>query len=274
MYQRSLLISLLMIVFSGQNYAQVTWSELSQIPVPPPHKTITYGESEHHIIDVYLPQNVDIKSNIMLIHGGCWQNQYDRTYMGHMAQSLSERGYQVFNIEYHRTGDPGGGYPGTVQDIHKAYLYLQKYLTELSSRSSAINVIGHSAGGHLSLWLAATEPGVTTVVGLAAISDLSSYADGTGSCQIAARNFMQAQPAEAPEAYKKADPILMDIPRATLTLISTEKDAIVPPSHNATYVQRTGAKHHIFPEMGHFDLVAPTSGIWLSLLDLIEDSLR
>lgn len=275
MVQRiSIFLYLLMILFPGTNFAQVTWAELNQLPLSTANKTITYGESEHHIMDVYLPQTTQPKSNVMLIHGGCWQNQYDRLYMGHMAKSLSDRGYRVFNIEYRRTGDPGGGYPGTLNDIQAAYKKIQTYLIEDQENNSSINVMGHSAGGHLSLWLAATEPSVSAVIGLAAISDLSNYAEGSGSCQSAARSFMGATPSEKADHYKKADPLLMAVPKAKVTLISTEKDGIVPPSHNDAYTQKSGAKHHITAEMGHFDLVAPTAVIWLSLLDIIEQDLR
>jgi acetyl esterase/lipase len=275
MVQRiSIFLYLLMILFPGTNFAQVSWTELNQLPLPTANKTITYGESEHQVMDVFLPKDVPVKSNVMLIHGGCWQNQYDRLYMGHMAKSLSDRGYRVFNIEYRRTGDQGGGYPGTLDDIQSAYKKIQTYLTEDQESNININVMGHSAGGHLSLWLAATEPSVSAVIGLAAISDLSSYAEGSGSCNIAALSFMGASPTEQADHYKKADPLLMETPKAKVTLISTEKDGIVPPSHNDAYTQKSGAEHHIIAEMGHFDLVAPTSVIWLSLLDIIEKALR
>jgi acetyl esterase/lipase len=274
MVQRISIFLLIMIFFSGNNQAQVTWTELNQLPLPSADQTITYGESDHHIIDVFLPHHAKTKSNIILIHGGCWQNQYDRLYMGYLAQSLSERGYRVFNIEYRRTGDEGGGYPGTLEDILQAYHRIQLFITENLNGDREMNVIGHSAGGHLSLWLAAKEPSVSAVVGLAAISDLSTYAMGSSSCQTSALKFMGVRPEEAADDYQMADPLLMDVPKGMITLISTEKDLIVPPSHNDAYTLKMGAKHHIIAEMGHFDLVAPTSVIWPSLLELIEKSLR
>lgn len=37
-----------------------------------------------------------------------------------LAQNLDEEGFAVWNIEYRRLGQDGGGYPGTFRDVANA----------------------------------------------------------------------------------------------------------------------------------------------------------
>ena len=191
--------------------------------------------------------------------------------MGHLAAALSDVGYRVYNIGYRRMGDDGGGYPGTFDDVSSAFQAVKRDILELGSDVSTITVAGHSAGGHLALWLASTDSTVGRVVGLAAISDLSEYARGSGSCQLATPRLMGGSPDEVPSAYSYADPSLLETPKAEVVLISADKDAIVPPAHNANYVEKKGAKHIVYPDVGHFDLVAPISRVWKDVLSVIGD---
>jgi len=251
--------------------AQVTWTQLTALEVPASKKTILYGDAETQTIDVF---ESDIKGNgsvVMLVHGGCWLSQYDRYYMSHIAQALSEAGSVVYNIGYRRVGDDGGGYPGTFDDVHAAYkAVFDDAFTKVGARPE-ITVVGHSAGGHLALWLASVDSSVARVVGLAAISDLSEYARGSGSCQTAAPRLMGGSPDDAPQAYVSADPMQTSVPKAEIVLISAENDAIVPPVHNVSYKTRTNARHIILQGVGHFDLVAPMSTVWKEVLSVIGD---
>ncbi len=203
----------------------------------------------------------------MLIHGGCWLSQYDRFYMSHLAKSIAVSGSTVYNIGYRRVGDEGGGSPGTFDDVMAAY----KAVASDASNASGLTFVGHSAGGHLALWLAAADTSVARVVGLAAISDLSEYARGTGSCQTAAPRLMGGSPDDLKDRYSASDPMLLGKPRAEIILISAEKDPIVPPSHNDNYVIKTKAKHIVYPNVGHFDVVAPISAVWKDILSVIVD---
>jgi len=252
-----------------QSNAQVSWSDLTAIPLPIADVTIQYGSDSLHIADVFKPDSDVLNPAILIIHGGCWLNQYDRYYMGHLASTLSDSGLVAVNIEYRRVGDSGGGWPGTFDDIQLAYNYMKANSESLRIDTTQIFVTGHSAGGHLALWLAANNASVAGVVGLAAITNLSEYATGSGSCQRATPQLMGGMPDDDGSLYVAADPMLLINPKAPLHLISAERDVIVPPSENTAYITKTGAHHHTLDNVGHFDLVAPISPAWPAIIDII-----
>src|SRR5258708_13483399 len=72
-----------------------------------------------------------------------------------LAEDLAARGYAAWNIEYRRVGNPGGRWPGTFLDVAFAADYLRILAPTYSLNLQRVVPIGHSAGGHLALWLAA-----------------------------------------------------------------------------------------------------------------------
>ena len=62
------------------------------------------------------------------------------------------RGFAVWNIEYRRVGQEGGGWPGTLEDAAAAVDHLAGLDGVDTGR---VVTVGHSAGGHLAVWLAA-----------------------------------------------------------------------------------------------------------------------
>jgi acetyl esterase/lipase len=269
--QMLLLTLVCLLALSSCAEAQVTWTQLTALEVPASKKTILYGDAETQIIDVFESDSRGNGSVVMLIHGGCWLSQFDRYYMSHIAQAMSEAGSVVYNIGYRRVGDDGGGYPGTFDDVRAAYKAVYDDALAIVGTTPDITVVGHSAGEHLALWLASVDSTVARVVGLAAISDLSEYARGSGSCQTAAPRLMGGSPDDAPLAYASANPMQISIPRAEIVLISADKDAIVPPAYNESYKKKTNARHIVLSEVGHFDLVAPMSAVWKEVLSVIGE---
>ena len=69
-----------------------------------------------------------------------------------LAADLARRGVAAWNVEYRRVGQDGGGWPGTFEDVAAAV----DRLAEVDEVDAArVATCGHSAGGHLALWLAA-----------------------------------------------------------------------------------------------------------------------
>ena len=69
-----------------------------------------------------------------------------------LARDLAARGFAAWNIEYRRVGQEGGGWPGTLEDVAAAADAVPGLDGVDPSR---VVTVGHSAGGHLALWLAA-----------------------------------------------------------------------------------------------------------------------
>ncbi len=55
----------------------------------------------------------------VIIHGGFWKPEYsvDNALVDNLQPFLSKRGYGVCMVEYRRISHPGGGWPGTNDDI-------------------------------------------------------------------------------------------------------------------------------------------------------------
>ena len=119
------------------------------------------------------------------MHGGCWLAEYDLIGTEAMSAALTDAGVATWNIEYRRVGDAGGGWPGTFEDVAAAADYLRTLADRYPLDRERIIATGHSAGGHLALWLAAraklpaTAPGsrdplaIQGVVSLAGATDLA-----------------------------------------------------------------------------------------------------
>ena len=63
---------------------------------------------------------------VILIHGGCWLNSFDVNHSRPLATALNQEGFAVWSLEYRRTGDSGGGWPGTLEDIQLALSQLER----------------------------------------------------------------------------------------------------------------------------------------------------
>ena len=116
---------------------------------------LAYGTEELQFGDLYLPDSSDRHATVILIHGGYWRARYGLDLMDGLAENLARRGYAAWNIEYRRVGDPGGGGPGTFQDIALATDHLRELEQTFALDLTKVVPIGHSAGGQLALWLAA-----------------------------------------------------------------------------------------------------------------------
>jgi acetyl esterase/lipase len=137
----------------------MVWKDLLSRPKPSPDATIRYGEDALQVVDVWQPSRTKFGSGphpaVVMIHGGCWQTAIaERDIMNWIADDLRAHGVGVWNIEY-RGVDRGGGYPGTYMDVGAAAdLFLTKRGEFGFRTDTPVVTIGHSAGGHLSLWLA------------------------------------------------------------------------------------------------------------------------
>ena len=167
----------------------------------------------------------------------------------------------MWSVEYRRSGDKGGGWPGSYQDIKSAVAYLPKlggYPVDLDK----VAIAGHSAGGHLALLAGADKlVDFSAVIGLAAIVDLEQYSQGSNSCQTATSKFMGGSVDEVPQAYHKANPAKRQLHDLTVLLHGT-KDSIVPIDH----AKASSARQKLIHGAGHFDMIHPGTQSFQTLL--------
>jgi acetyl esterase/lipase len=180
-------------------------------------RTFRYGADRSQACDLHLPPGAGPHPVIVLIHGGSWHKRYGRAVMRALAANLVMRGFAVWNIEYRRIGN-GGGWPETFADVASAIDHLDGLHPALDL--SRVDVLGHSAGGHLALWAAgrselpAGAPGamagrprvpIARVISLAGVCDLAgAYKQWHGG---AVRALMGGSPERLPDRYNAADPL-------------------------------------------------------------------
>ena len=87
---------------------------------PPPARTTAYGPDPAHLYDVRLPACSPHDVGVVVVHGGFWRERYDRAHAACQAQAFTDAGFPVAVVEYRRTGMPGGGWPGTGDDVAAA----------------------------------------------------------------------------------------------------------------------------------------------------------
>lgn len=250
-----------------QYTALVSSEEILAWEPPPPDRRLPYGSDCSQFVDVRIPLDKGPHPIVFFIHGGWWRAKYNVTYAGHLCEALKEAGIATWNVEYRRMSSPGGGWPGTFDDVCTAYRMLQNGrdhgLSELDLKR--VCVAGHSAGGHLALSLAAHEPALTRVVSLAGVLDLHRAWELHLS-NDAVHEFLGGSPADLPDRYIEASPAEQQI-HARQILVHGTTDDSVPYEISQSYAEKkkqSGEDVELvtLPDMGHFEIVDPESTVW------------
>jgi len=240
--------------------------EVLSRPAPAPDRTLAYGDGPEQVVDVRLPPaGVPRRRLVVFLHGGFWRAAYDRSHAGPLAADLAARGYPVACLEYRRTGQPGGGWPGTFEDVAAGVAAVP----ELLGRPGAPIVAGHSAGGQLALWVATQVP-TSGVLALAAVADLTEgYRLGLGAGAVEA--LLGGGPERVPERYAAADPVRLPVPPVPAVLVHGTDDSVVPVELSRIYARRSGGGARLIEinGAGHFDVIDPLVAAWSTVVDAL-----
>lgn len=258
----------------GQYDLRMALPDVLTRPAMPPDRVIGYGDDPEQIIDVRSATSEPDAPVVILLHGGFWRAKYDRVHTRPMADDLAGRGYVVCTPEYRRLGQPGGGYPGTFDDVAAA---VDAIMGDLPAAGGVV-LLGHSAGGHLALWsalrhrLPVTSPWhaslkIQGVVPLAGISDLGWGIDagiGGGACS----DLLDGRLTLLPET----DPIrLLPYDRGRLVLVHGTEDVQVPIEISRRFAERERSATLVELEgLDHFELIDPLSPGWPSVVEAIR----
>ncbi len=250
---------------------------------------LAYGSEALQFGELTIPNYASPHPTVVLIHGGFWRNKYDFRLMVPLGDDLAARGIASWNIEYRRIGDPGGGWPGTLLDVAQAVDALREIGPRYALDLKRVVAVGHSAGGHLALWVAGRErlpkegPLVTAnikplplggVVSLAGVADLEACSRLHLSNGVASE-FLGGTPEEVPDRYQLASPtalVPLNIPHV---LIHGTADDSVPLEVSQSYAAVARAAGDLvtlveLPEVDHMALINPHSAAWAKIVDCIE----
>ena len=279
------------------------WPDLLGRPRPEPTATIAYGADQMQKADLWLPAGRGPHPTVLMVHGGCWQTEIaDRRIMNWIADDLAKRGIAVWNIDYRGVDRTGGGYPGTFLDAAAAADALRGQAARYHLDLRPLVAVGHSAGGHLALWLAARNaakarspgplipPGsplvgpnpipIDTVISLGGLPDLELAATPPGSgCgtevieQLVGPPTLSSRNVYADTSVPRLAPLGI-----RQVLVNGLQDRIIPTAYAEAYARPMRAagdkvKVRMIDNTGHVELIAPETAAWATTVAEIEAAL-
>jgi acetyl esterase/lipase len=260
---------------------------------PRPDHHYAYGRAASQFAELFVPDGGGPFPVVVLIHGGCWTVAFGgMTQMHNMAGDLRAQGIAVWNVEYRRVDEDGGGYPGTYQDVGVALDALRGAAREHDLDLTRVVLVGHSAGGHLAQWGAArarlpaasvlrTEAPlpVPVVVSLGGLADLRHEQQLIKtSCERDMVQLTGLPSVSRPDVFADTSPAELLPAGVRTVLIHGEFDTISPPRAGQDYARRAAAAGDVaefilLPGASHYDEVAASSASWPIVSDQIRCAL-
>ena len=279
---KRILAILAAILMTNASAQTLTFKDLlDRTPRPAPSHKVTYGAHADQYAELWLPETSSASLPIVvLIHGGCWRADLPGPELvALLSQAIAQQGVAVWSVTYRRVGTKAESfspYPDTFLDVAAAADKLREIAPRYKLDLNRVITTGHSAGGHLALWLAARPKIASTshlfsakplqvkaTVGIAALADLqyaksaSAHACGADTVDLLINTKERK---DAAYLDTSVTPLLpLGLPQ---TLISGVYDGIVAPAHALRYRERAKAKGETvtlltLDDSGHFELIAP-----------------
>ncbi len=279
------------------------WPALLERPRPEPEATIAYGPDPMQKADLWLPAGRGPHRTVLMVHGGCWQTEIaDRRIMNWIAADLRKRGIAVWNIDYRGVDRTGGGYPGTFADAAAAADALRTHAGKHRLELSPLVAVGHSAGGHLALWLAARRsaaaraPGpliprrsplvaadplpIDVVISLGGLPDLELAATPPGSgCGTEVIEKLVGPPTlSSRNVYADTSVPRLAPLGVRQVLVNGLQDRIIPTFYAEDYARKMRVagdtvEVRMIDRTGHVELIAPETAAWKATVEEIEAAL-
>jgi acetyl esterase/lipase len=267
--------------------------DLVNAPVPAGIRRIAYGSDALQFGELRVPSNSGPHPVAILIHGGCWSaavQGLDSRFLAidmvrPMAAALNEAGIATWNVEYRRLGNPGGGWPGTFQDVAHGADFIRTLASANRLDLRRVIAIGHSSGAHLAVWLAARaklpktselyvrDPlqlaGVLALDGpvdLKATITLEQPACGTTAGPFIT-NLLGGTPEGRPDRYREASPMeLLPLGVRQEFIAGRSFAAHAGPYEAAAKRAGDTLQATVLADAAHIAFVDPQSSVWPQVL--------
>lgn len=238
-----------------------------------------YGTGDRQVGEWWVPGGSGLLPLVVLVHGGYWRPRYDLHLEDAVAAHLAGLGFLVWNVDYAPSSDP---WPATLTDVGAAYDHAFAGAHAHRVDTSRVAVAGHSAGGHLSLWLASRDrlpagaPGagphvrpalVVPQAPVAALARGSALGLGDGAVDA----LLGGSPATVPARYAVADPVALAPTSVRTVLVHGVDDDVVPLSQCEDYLAVADAGCSLVRVPGgHFEHLDPGSAACAALREALS----
>lgn len=274
-------------------YANITDTQMMDwLPRTQPTARVRYAnESPLQFGDVRLPATPPPARGypvLIFIHGGGWLSDWNKDYSDALVENLAGQGYATWSIEYRRLGNAGGGFPGTYLDVARAADFVEMLGRRYPLDLNRVIAVGHSAGGHLALWLAGRRHippsseiatpkplrirGVVVVASVSSLEDALEKSGRTSTLAMLAADSVD----EARRRYAEASPDRLLPLDARVRVIDGSKDAAWRIASNLSFVDRAkragdDADHVMLQGANHFDVVTPTGPAFAAIVRALKE---
>ncbi len=241
------LLFVVQIKISAQPYTPIDRSLPEGVEVQRDINYVSYQDRQL-LLDVYRPGNSEDHKlpTILVIRGGGWASG-DKEGFGPIAAALALRGFATVCIEYRASDE--AIFPAAVLDTKSALKWIKMNADKYHFDSSAIGVIGGSAGAHLAVLLGVSSAvsfvnppdnpndyTVQAVVGMATPTDLTI---GTGSGAV--EKWLGKKFEEDEELWTAASPVSYIDKNSPPTLfIHGTGDNLVPMKQSLLAMEKLG----------------------------------
>jgi len=226
---------------------------------------VPYGDHPHHVANLHLPAREGGPwPCVVLVHGGYWRSGWDRTLMTPLGIDLALRGIAAWKFE----------------DVSAAIDHLADVEQIDASR---VVTCGHSAGGHLALWLAArhrlaggvgAEPRVRPVaaVSQAGVADLErGWRENLGDGAV---EGLLGPLSEGSELFAAASPAALAPLGVPQLLVHGTEDDVVPISQSRGYAERDPLAELVeLDGADHFDVLELDHPGWQAVVEWLPAQL-
>jgi acetyl esterase/lipase len=270
-----------------------TPDDLLKLPVPSATR-IAYGTGALQFGELRVPAGRGTHPVVIIVHGGCWVAKLgkldDRAValdlVRPIAADLTAHGFATWNLEYRRLGNDGGGWPGTFQDIAAGADHLRQMAAKNQLDLTRVVAIGHSAGGHFALWLAArpklpksSELYVKDPLRLKGVVDLDGPGDLKATLPLqqpvcgapVITQLMGGSPEERAQRYREGSPVEMLPLGVPQEIFAGRMFAAQTPVY-VEAAKRAGDTINaaVAPQSGHFVFIDPGSSTWPQVVKAIR----
>lgn len=270
-------------------------ADINALPSKAPDAVIAYGADSLQYGELRLPAGAGPFPLAIVMHGGCWVHNYAAAQnAAALADALRDEGVATWNVEYRRRDDPGGGWPGTLRDVAAAADSVRALAKRYPLDLTRVVAIGHSAGGHMALWLAARRQlpsasplyvanplplrGVVSLAGPGDLYDFASYNYGICGPGTVPR-LLGGTAEEVPDRWREASPsrwLPLGVPQV---MIAGEFDGIMPRAHLeawATAARAAGDRVDaiVVPKAAHHEVMSPRAVTWPAVRDAVLGLVR